>query len=292
VFRERAERARSGTGFALESQLHAAIENNELEVFYQPQFAVATGEIVGAEALVRWRHPQYGLLEPGSFLTVAEDCGLLSDIDRVVRTSAFAQARHWQANGRDFRIAVNLGTRDLHNPDLAERLSAEIDAAGLAAESVEVEITERVVIENDALTDLLVDLHNRGLRVAIDDFGTGTSVLGRLHRCPVQTLKIDRSFICDIQDETHKPVVVEALVSLARGMGVSTVVEGIENVHQLKAVRACGADLAQGFLLSRPVPAEQLTALLEAGPSVTAALFRPQPYVRSRRQTSRHASRG
>ena len=290
VFSERAETARSGVGLAIESQLHAAIDNGEFEVFYQPQFAVTTGEIVGAEALVRWRHPQYGLLEPASFLAVAEDSGLIADIDRVARTAAFDQARQWQAGGRAFRIAVNLGARDLHRPDLAERLLAEVTEAGLTPDSVEVEITDRVVIEDDTLVEVLAALHERGLRVAIDDFGTGTSVLGRLHRCPVQTLKIDRSFIRDIQDEAANPVVVEALVSLASSMGVAVVVEGVENVHQLNAVRECGADLAQGFLLSRPVPADQMTTLLEAGPSVTAALLRP--VVRTERRPARRQRLG
>jgi EAL domain-containing protein (putative c-di-GMP-specific phosphodiesterase class I) len=208
-------------------------------------------------------------------LNVAEESGLISDIDRVVRTAAFAQARQWQASGRPFRIAVNLGARDLLSPDLADHLLAEVAAADLSTDSVEVEITDRVVIDNATLSDILAKLHERGLRVAIDDFGTGTSVLGRLHSCPVQTLKIDRSFIRDIETEDDEPVVVAALVALARGMDISTVVEGVENVHQLNAVRACGADLVQGFLLSRPVPAERVTAMLEAGPSVTAALFRP-----------------
>ena len=279
VFSERGERARSGAGLALESQLHAALDNDEFEVFYQPQFDLRSGEIFGAEALVRWRHPQYGLLEPASFLTVAEESGLISDIDRAVRTTAFAQTRRWQDDGRSFRIAVNLGARDLHSPDLADRLLAEAEAACLSADSVEVEITDRVVIDNVALSDLLGTLHDRGLRIAIDDFGTGTSVLGRLHRCPVETLKIDRSFIRDVEGDDDEPVVVQALVTLARSIGVATVVEGIENVHQLNAVRACGADLGQGFLLSRPVPAEQLTALLSSGPSVTAALFRSDPRV-------------
>jgi diguanylate cyclase (GGDEF)-like protein len=282
VFSARSGRSRSGTELVLESQLHAAIENDELEVFYQPQFEVTAGEIIGAEALVRWRHPQYGLLEPGSFLSVAEASGLISDIDRVVRAAAFAQARQWQAPGRPFRIAVNLGARDLQSADLADRLLREVTAAGLSADSVEVEITDRIAIDDVALTDILATLRDRGLRVAIDDFGTGTSVLGRLHRCPVQTLKIDRSFIRDIEGHDDEPVVVEALVALARGMGISTVVEGVENVHQLNAVRACGADLAQGFLLSRPVPAEQVTAMLEAGPSVTAALFHPTARVERR----------
>jgi diguanylate cyclase (GGDEF)-like protein len=275
AFSEHGERPRRSAGLALESQLHAAIDHDELVVFYQPQFRVTTGEIVGAEALVRWQHPQYGLLEPGSFLSVAEESGLIVDIDRVVRTTAFAQTRQWQANGRPFRIAVNLGTRDLQSPDLADRLLAEAAAAGLPPDSVEIEITDRVVIDNSVLSDILATLHAGGLRIAIDDFGTGTSVLGRLHRCPVQTLKIDRSFIRDVDSDGDEPVVVEALVAMARGMGISTVVEGVENVHQLNAVRACGADLTQGFLLSRPVPAEQLTAMLEAGPSVTAALLRP-----------------
>ena len=286
VFSDSGERTRDTAGLALESQLHAAIDNNELEVFYQPQFDITTGDIVGAEALVRWRHPQYGLLEPGSFLSVAEESGLITDIDRLVRTCAFAQARQWQDSGKSFRIAVNVAARELHSADLAERLLAEVVTAGLSPDSVEVEITDRVVIDNVALSDLLASLHDAGLRVAIDDFGTGTSVLGRLHRCPVQTLKIDRSFIRDIEADDEEAVVVAALVGLARSMGISTVVEGIENVHQLNAVRACGADLAQGFLLSRPVPASQVTALLEAGPSVTAAFFRPpaRPEQKARRQ--------
>jgi diguanylate cyclase (GGDEF)-like protein len=274
VFAERRNRSRRA-GLELESQMHAAIDNDELVAFYQPQFDLTTGAIVGAEALVRWLHPQYGLLEPTSFLELAEESGLITEIDRRVRAMAFRQAREWRDAGRAVQIAVNVSSRDLHSSDLADRLSAEIAVTGLPAAAVEVEITDRVAIDEATLAAVLAQLHTAGFRLAIDDFGTGTSVLGRLHRCPVDTLKIDRTFISDIEDDDHQPVVVEALVSLARTMGVSTVVEGVENVHQLNAVRRCGADLAQGFLLGKPVSAEVMTSLLASPPSLTSALLRP-----------------
>jgi len=261
----------------LEGQLHAAIERDEIEVFFQPQYDLAGGVVAGAEALVRWRHPTYGLLEPISFIGLAEESGLISAIDARVREVAFARTKAWHDEGHPIRIAVNLDGTDLRNPRFPARVIADVAASGLSPEFVEVEITDRVVIDDDTLRLALEEFHAAGLRVAIDDFGTGSSVLGRLHKCRVQTLKIDRGLIQDIQDNSQSGLIVEAVLALARNMGLTTVVEGIENVHQLEALRTYGADLGQGFLLSRPVAAETFATLLTTTTSVTASLLRATP---------------
>jgi EAL domain-containing protein (putative c-di-GMP-specific phosphodiesterase class I) len=291
VYADRRSTPRPAT-LELEGQMHAALDHDELEVFYQPQYDLGRGSIVAAEALVRWRHPLYGMLEPSTFIGVAEESGLLPALDQVVRRQAFAQTRAWHDAGHPLRIAVNLGGHDLRNPSFPGRLVDEVAMAGIDPGDVELEITERVVIEDKPLRRALDAFARAGFRVAIDDFGTGSSVLRRLHKIRVHTLKIDRSLIQDVQDDTAS-LVVKAMLALAQSMRLETVVEGVENVHQLNALRGYGADLAQGFLLSRPVPATAMNLLLETTNSVTASLLRaaPQPgFPRPRRGTPPQAA--
>ncbi|MEA3019426.1 MAG: hypothetical protein QOI47_950, partial [Actinomycetota bacterium] len=182
----------------LESRLHRAVENGELVVLFQPQVDLRTSAVIGTEALVRWDHPELGRLAPDRFLPLAEASGVIVEIDRWVRAEAFAQTRRWIDAGLDLRIAVNLSTRDLHKRGLADEIAAEVVAAGIPAGSVEVEVTDRVVMADDTLPAVVQRLRDVGLRVAIDDFGTGSSVLGRLRSCSLNTLKIDRSFVSEI----------------------------------------------------------------------------------------------
>ena len=240
---------------ALESALHRAIELDQLEVHYQPQVDLATGTTISVEALVRWQHPELGLLGPDRFLQLAEDTGLIVEIDRHVRRMAFAQAATWAAEGRPTRVAVNLSTRDFADPDLPARLRHEIEAAGVSPELVELEITDRVEAEDDDLAGVLDGLRAIGVRLAIDDFGTGTSVIGRLQRHPINTLKIDRSLIELLGADPADELVVKALVTLGGMLGLDVIAEGVEREDQLALLRSCGCTMAQGYLFSRPVPA-------------------------------------
>ena len=249
----------------LETALHKAIELEQLRVLYQPQVDVGSGEIVGVEALVRWEHPTLGLLAPAAFLELAEETGLIVEIDAFVRRMAFAQAASWAGDGHELRVAVNLSSRDLQDPLVVATIQSEIAAAGVDPGCVELEVTDRVAMEDAELPAILRQLKTLGVRLAIDDFGTGTSVLGRLQRCPIDTLKIDRSFVQDITPGSPDELVVKALVALGKSLELEVLAEGVEITEQLEILRANGCDRFQGYLYSRPVDAGEVTKLLEAG---------------------------
>jgi diguanylate cyclase (GGDEF)-like protein len=243
---------------ALESALHRAIELDQLRVHYQPQVDLATGETAGVEALVRWAHPELGLLTPDRFLQLAEDTGLIVDIDRHVRRAAFAQAAAWEADGHPIRVAVNLSTRDIADDGLPARLRAEIEDAGVSPSLVELEVTERVEADDEGLAATLDRLRALGVRLAIDDFGTGTSAIARLQRHPINTLKIDRSLVGALGEDAGDELVVKALVTLGTMLGLDVVAEGVETDVQLELLRGSGCTLVQGYLFSRPVPPDQI----------------------------------
>ena len=218
--------------------------------------------MVAVEALVRWDHPDLGLLGPDAFLRVAEESGLVVPMDAWVRRRALEQAASWAAGGSPVRIAVNLSTRDLHNPLLSRQLEREMSAAGLAPHLVELEITDRVAMSSEDLPAVLAGLRRLGVRLAIDDFGTGNSVLGRIQACPVDTLKIDRSFVERIRGAGDEAPVVRAVVALARSLGMAVLAEGVERQEQEKVLARYGCDLGQGFLYGRPLPPDRLGDLL------------------------------
>ena len=258
------------TRLELESRLYHAVENDELAVVFQPQFDLATMEVLGAEALVRWDHPELGRLAPDRFLPLAEESGLIVEIDRWVRRASFDAVRGWQDDGLDIRIAVNLSTRELQTPDLADRLCAEVAAAGISPDDVEIEITDRIVIDEHQLPALLHPMRAAGFRLAIDDFGTGTSVLSRLRDCPIDTLKIDRSFTQEIGNAAGDTI-VRALVSLGRSLDLCVVAEGIEHEAQQRMLRRLQCEVGQGYLLSRPVTAPEIAMRAMAHQRLTVA---------------------
>jgi diguanylate cyclase (GGDEF)-like protein len=243
---------------ALETALHRAIELDQLRVHYPPQVDLATGVVVSVEALVRWQHPELGLLTPDRFLELAEDTGLIVEIDRHVRRTAFAQAATWAAAGRPIRVAVNMSSRDIADVDLPARLRAEIEEAGVSPALIELEVTDRVEADEDGLSVTLDRLRALGVRLAIDDFGTGTSVIARLQRHPIDTLKIDRSLVQSVADDAADELVVKALVTLGTMLGLDVVAEGVETEEQLALIRSTGCTLVQGYLFSRPVPPESI----------------------------------
>jgi diguanylate cyclase (GGDEF)-like protein len=246
----------------LESALHKAVDNGELRVLYQPQVDLSTEEIIGVEALVRWNHPTIGLVGPDMFIPVAEESGLIVSIDKWVRNEAFAQAARWIAEGRPLRVAVNLSSREVRNRALADDIGASLEHHGVRPDLIELEITDRVVMSEEDLPARLRTLKKLGVRLAIDDFGTGNSVLGRLQSCPIDTLKIDKSFVKEIAGPPGAAPVVAALVAMAHRLELELVAEGVETQVQAAALRGLGCHLAQGYYFSRPITAADIDTLV------------------------------
>nr|MDQ3293768.1 EAL domain-containing protein [Actinomycetota bacterium] len=203
-----------------------------------------------------------GLLLPGAFLPLAEESGLIVDIDEWTRVEAFRQARRWHDAGQPLRMAVNLSARTLVQPDLGALVAGELLAAGMDPASVELEINERVALDDEELPALLAPLRAAGVRIAIDDFGTGSSVLRRLLHCQVDTLKIDRCFISTITADAVEVPLVKALLALASSLGLDVVAEGVETVAQARLLERYGCELVQGFLFAQALPVAELDALL------------------------------
>jgi diguanylate cyclase (GGDEF)-like protein/PAS domain S-box-containing protein len=245
---------------SLENDLRAALERDELTLYFQPMYDATDDRLVGVEALSRWRHPSLGEVSPGLFIPLAEDTGLMRALGARVITMACEQAARW-ARIPDFTIWVNVSARQLDTPGLAAALLAELERAGVTADRIGVEVTESVFSDERSAVDELTRLAEAGVRIAIDDFGTGHSSLARLYRFPIDVLKIDQSFVHDI--ETNRGLAaVRAVVQLTEALGLSTVAEGIETPRQLELVREAGCHVGAGYLLGRPAPADELTPML------------------------------
>ncbi len=246
--------------------LHGAIERDELELYYQPMYDVRTRAVAGVEALVRWRHPVHGLMLPDRFIPIAEQFGLIEEIGAWVMERALAQVRAWSDGGiAPVRVCVNVSARQLAGDRLPALVAALLAKYGVAASCLEIEVTESAIVHDAAAAARpLHALRALGARVSIDDFGTGYTSLGFLKRFPVDVLKIDRSFVADVADGAFDGAVVRAVTTLARGLGVRTVAEGVEVQAQLDRLRALDCDVVQGFLLCRPLPVAECTPLLAA----------------------------
>jgi diguanylate cyclase (GGDEF)-like protein len=249
---------------SLEGALHRALERGEFVLHYQPLVDLIRGEIVGAEALVRWRHPELGLLGPMEFIPLAEENGLIVPIGEWVLRTACAQVRAWQEAGlRPIRVAVNLSARQFYQKDLVGFVTRILEQTGLDSRYLELEITESCLIQNtQMMIALLTELNRLGVRFSIDDFGTGYSSLSYLKRFPVDTLKIDRSFVCDIGTDPDDAAIVKAIIVLAQSLEMHVVAEGVETQTQLDFLRTYQCNEVQGYLISRPLPAEDFAALL------------------------------
>ncbi|HVG46387.1 MAG TPA: PAS domain S-box protein [Longimicrobium sp.] len=266
---DRAMHAEAVERLRLETDLRRALERDELELHYQPIVRLGDGRVDGFEALLRWRHPERGWVVPGVFIPVAEEMGLIHTLGRWVFEEACGRAREWMDafGGRTVRMAVNLSAAQFSQADLADHVARSMAACGIPAGVVHVEITESVILEHagPALT-ILARLRELGVGLCMDDFGTGYSSLGYLHRFPLDELKIDRSFVARMELDPRNAQLVQAIVGLARNLGVRVVAEGVETREQLAALRALGCDFAQGFLFSEPVPHDEAEALLRADP--------------------------
>jgi EAL domain-containing protein (putative c-di-GMP-specific phosphodiesterase class I) len=243
--------------------LRRALERNELELFYQPQVNVS-GTLEGMEALLRWRHPQRGLLAPGEFIHIAEETGLIVPIGTWVLEQACRQCLEWQTPGQKLvKVAVNVSMLQFYFSDLVEVVRSVLSRTGLDPRCLELELTETLVMRNsEESTEALTRIRELGVSVAIDDFGTGYSSLSYLQRLPVDLLKIDRSFFTNI-DAGSTAAVIQAITMLAHSLGLRVVAEGIETEKQLEAVRKVGIDYAQGYLIGRPLPADAAREVIE-----------------------------
>jgi diguanylate cyclase (GGDEF)-like protein len=242
----------------MENDLRRALERNEFEIYYQPQARVDNGRIIGAEALVRWRHPTRGLVSPADFIPLAEETGLINPIGEWVLRTACAQLQGWIKSGlTPIRMAVNLSVKQLLKKDFSATVELALAETGLPPNLLELEITESTLMENAQDTlEALHRLRNLGLRLSIDDFGTGYSSLSYLKRFPVDIIKIDRSFVRDVPHDADDAAIVTGIVALAHSLRLQVVAEGVETEAQLRFLKEQSCDLLQGYYLSQPVPAE------------------------------------
>ncbi|MDH5534154.1 MAG: EAL domain-containing protein, partial [Betaproteobacteria bacterium] len=248
----------------LESDLRRALEREEFVLHYQPQIELATGEIVGVEALIRWRHPQRGIIAPGEFIPAAEESGLIDPIGDWVLRVACAQVGEWQRQGYPrLQVAVNFSARQFRRESLMKSVEQALEQAQLAAESLEVEITESLLIQYaDKTINKVTEMSKLGIQLSIDDFGTGYSSLSYLKRFPINTLKIDQSFVRDITTDEDDAAIVTAVVAIAHSLRLVVVAEGVETPEQLAFLKRLDCDRAQGYLFSRPLPSDELFRLL------------------------------
>jgi EAL domain-containing protein (putative c-di-GMP-specific phosphodiesterase class I) len=256
---------RISTRMALEGQLRGAHERGEMRLVYQPVVELTTRRIVAVEALLRWTHPDLGNVTPLEFIELAERTGAIVELGAWALNRAVAQAAAWAANGLALDVAVNVSARQLGDPAFPAFVADCLERHGLPAERLSLELTESIVMERrgDA-ADRLEELTATGLRLAIDDFGTGYSSLQRLRALPVNTLKVDRSFVDGLHTDPHDEAIVTATLSMARTMGLDVVAEGVENDAQAGKLLDLGCGLAQGFLFSRPLEPVQVAPLLTA----------------------------
>ncbi|HVW32364.1 MAG TPA: EAL domain-containing protein, partial [Acidimicrobiia bacterium] len=273
------DRIHSGVMSRLETEceLHRALEQEAFQVHYQPKYSLASADVVGVEALVRWLHPTRGLVSPADFIPICEETGLILPLGDWVLGEAARQSQSWRVNdGLHIAVSVNLSARQLMQPDLTRRVEAVLTRTGLDPADLCLEITEgTLLVDMTAAVRHLTALRGLGVRVSIDDFGTGYSSLAYLRTLPLDELKIDRSFVTSVADDPAAAAIVASVVSLGHALGLVVVAEGAETAEQLAALRELGCDLAQGYHLGRPAPAGQLTPLLRRSTAATWSPDRP-----------------
>ena len=250
---------RSLHGLALENDLRKALEDESLELHYQPKIELKTGELVGAEALVRWRNDEGEYVPPSRFIPMAEKSGQIVPLGDWVLRTACKQARDWQnRHGRSTRIAVNISSQQFYQSDLQETVMKALFEAGTKPSLLELELTESILMRDvDKTIATLEYLKNTGITLAMDDFGTGYSSLSYLRRFPIDTLKIDRSFVTDLEDSDHGAAICAAIIAMSRQLGLTVIAEGVETQAQVEFLRSHDCDEIQGFLISKPIPAAE-----------------------------------
>jgi len=250
----------------LAADLQHAVENEELRLQYQPKVDTTSGRLLGMEALVRWMHPERGMISPIEFIPVAEDTGLIVPIGRWVLREACRQNAEWQQAGlRPLRVAVNLSARQFRSGNLLDEIDAALAETGLPVNSLELEITESMVMDDpEEVIKLLNAIHERGIHLALDDFGTGHSSLAYLKRFPIDCVKIDRAFIKDTPANTDDVAIARTIVAMAQALNLSTVAEGVETAEQLELLKNMGCNQIQGYYFSRPLAADDFLTFYRA----------------------------
>ncbi|HEX8628823.1 MAG TPA: EAL domain-containing protein, partial [Catenuloplanes sp.] len=256
---------------ALLGDLRAAMDNRELVLRYQPKVDLASGQVCGVEALVRWNHPERGLVNPGQFIPLAEQTGLIGPLTRYLLRSALAQARCWSDQDRPLTISVNLAARNLTDEALYDDIIRALHDHGVPASLLRLELTESAVVTEPGLARrLLGRLHAAGITIALDDFGAGYTSLRQLTNLPITELKIDRAYVAVMATDARSAIIVESMVRLADNLNLTTVAEGVEDAATVAALRRVGCQLGQGYYFARPVAAE---ALDRRHPATSLAAF-------------------
>ncbi|HEX5802593.1 MAG TPA: EAL domain-containing protein [Azospira sp.] len=257
----------------MEGNLRRALERDEITVFFQPILSLASGRIVGAEALARWNHPRIGMIHPPEFIPLAEETGLIIPLGERILRLVCEQIASWQAAGLPpLRVAINLSARQFRQDDLPRLVGRTLQETGVGGDSLELELTESMVMHDvENAIAMLRELKQLGVDLSLDDFGTGYSSLSYLKRFPIDALKIDRSFVRDIDSEADDAAIAHAVIAMAHSLGLRVIAEGVENEAQLGLLHKYGCDEYQGFLFSRAVPAEEFALLVQGGRTLAAA---------------------
>jgi EAL domain-containing protein (putative c-di-GMP-specific phosphodiesterase class I) len=248
----------------IENDLRRALEKKELLLYYQPQVDATSLKIVGVEALIRWQHPEWGMVSPMRFIPIAEESGQIREIGNWVLYSAVQQNADWKAAGLPIvPVAINLSVVQFRDASLCDAVGEAMRASGLDPAMVELELTESIAMDDSSFTiDMVARLHALGIGLSIDDFGTGYSSLSYLKRFKIDKLKIDQSFIRDLHSDPDDAAIVTAIIGLAKGLGFRTIAEGVETQGQLDFLREHQCDEIQGYFYSKPVPADEFARLL------------------------------
>jgi len=261
----------------LESALRRALERDQFSLHYQPKVDMVSGQITGVEALLRWNHPELGLVSPGQFIPLAEETGLIVPIGRWVLKEACAQNMAWQRRGlRPVTMAVNLSPRQFADAHLLHDVDEALLASGMSPVLLQLEVTESMVMRNVARAIKVLDaVQSRGIRLAIDDFGTGYSSMSLMKQFPIDTIKIDRSFVRDLPVDTEDQAIAQAIISMGKALGMTVIAEGVETVEQEAFLRSHACDEMQGFLFSKPLPAREMANLLRAESQIASPPLQP-----------------
>ncbi len=271
---------------SLENDLRQAIPNAEFELHYQPQVSISGSAIIGLEALIRWRHPLHGLLNPGDFIELAEETGMIGTITDWVLAEACRQLARWRSMGfRDLRIAVNVSPKEFERDDMVAQVSRFMTTFLLPPDSLEVEITEKVLLrDTPGVITKMKTLREQGVRISIDDFGTCYSSLNYLRQFPINTIKIDQSFVRDLSEEQRVSPIIQAIIGIANGFGLHLLAEGVETCCQMKTLHELGCNEMQGYLFSRPAPADAIEQMLchsLSQPAPQPDMFLTRPHLLS-----------